>query len=70
MKADLHIEVKNPKYVMQSLLPDIDNSKDIKIKLAAKEGKIIIKIEAEKISHLKAAINSYLSLINVIKEME
>lgn len=70
MRAELYINFNNPEYVKKSLLPDISKNKDIKIDIKTKGKLVIIKIETLKISHLKAALNSYLSLINVIKEME
>lgn len=70
MKAELCIDLGNPEYARKSLLPDIDKSKDIKVDIKVEGKSLIIKIEAEKLSHLKAALNSYLSLINAIKELE
>lgn len=70
MKTILELEIKNPDIVKKSLLPDIEKSKDIKIKIKTKKNLIIIGIETKKISHLKATINSYLSLINVLKKLE
>lgn len=69
MKAELRINLAKPEYAKKSLLPDIDNSKDIKVNINVEGDVLVIKIEAEKLSHLKAALNSYLSLINAIKEM-
>ncbi|MFN6992251.1 MAG: KEOPS complex subunit Pcc1 [Fervidobacterium sp.] len=70
MIAELRINLANPEYVRKSLLPDIDNSKGIKVDIKSEDKVLVVKIQAEKISHLKATLNSYLSLINVIKEME
>jgi len=70
MKATLKIECKNPEVIKKSLLPDTKNKKGIKIDLATDKNNIIIKIQTEKISYLKAIINSYLSLVKCLKELE
>jgi tRNA threonylcarbamoyladenosine modification (KEOPS) complex Pcc1 subunit len=70
MQATLKIECKNPKIIMNSLLPDAEKNEGIKIKISAKKGYIIVNIETQKISYLKAVINSYLSLIKMLNEME
>ncbi len=70
MQATLRIECKNPEIIRKSLLPDIKNKKDLKIYLSTDKNNLIIKIESKKISYLKAVINSYLSLVKTLKEME
>jgi tRNA threonylcarbamoyladenosine modification (KEOPS) complex Pcc1 subunit len=70
MQATLRIECKNPKIIMNSLLPDAEKNKEIKIKITAKKSHVIVDIRTQKISYLKAVINSYLSLIKMLNEME
>jgi len=70
MQATLKIECKNPKIIMKSLLPDVKSKKDLKIDLKTDKKNLIIKIETKKISYLKAVINSYLSLVKTLKELE
>jgi len=70
MQATLKIECKNPEIIKKSLLPDVKSKKDLKINLSTDKTNLIIKIESEKISYLKAVINSYLSLVKTLKEME
>jgi tRNA threonylcarbamoyladenosine modification (KEOPS) complex Pcc1 subunit len=69
MQATLKIECKNPKIIMNSLLPDAEKNKEIKIKITAKKSHVIVDIRTQKISYLKAVINSYLSLIKMLNEM-
>ena len=69
MQATLRIECKNPEIIRKSLLPDVKNKKDLKINLKTDKKSLIIKIESEKISYLKAVINSYLSLVKTLKEL-
>jgi len=70
MQAILKIECKNPEIIKKSLLPDVKNKKDLKIYLSTDKNNLIIKIESKKISYLKAVINSYLSLVKTLKQME
>jgi len=70
MKATIRIECKNPKIIMKSLLPDVQNREDLKVVLSTKKNDLIIEIETKKISYLKAVINSYLSLVKALKELE
>lgn len=70
MIARLKIECKNPEMIRKSLLPDVKNKKDLKISLKTDKKNLIIEIESKKISYLKAVINSYLSLVKTLKELE
>ena len=70
MQATLRIECKNPETIRKSLLPDVKNKKDLTVNLSTDKNNLIIKIESKKISYLKAVINSYLSLVKTLKEME
>lgn len=70
MQATLKIECKNPEIIKKSLLPDIKERKDLKINLKTDKNNLIIKIESKKISYLKAVINTYLSLVKTLKELE
>ena len=70
MQATLKIECKNPEVIRKSLLPDVKSKKDLKINLKTDKKNLIIKIESKKISYLKAVINSYLSLVKTLKELE
>lgn len=70
MQATLKIECKDPEVIKKSLLPDIESKKDIKIGIKTDKKNLIIQINTEKISYLKAVINSYLSLVKGLKELE
>ena len=70
MKATIRIECKDPKIVMNSLLSDVQNREDLKVNLSTEKSDLIIEIETKKISYLKAVINSYLSLIKSLRELE
>jgi len=70
MQAILKFEFKSPKLIEKTLKPDIKNKKDIKVQIKTEKNNLIIKINTQKISYLKAVVNSYLSLIKMLKEME
>jgi tRNA threonylcarbamoyladenosine modification (KEOPS) complex Pcc1 subunit len=70
MKVVIQVEAKNPANLKKSLEPDAASNKNVKIKFKESKNKLVIEIEGEKPSHIKGIINSYLSLINVIKELE
>jgi len=70
MKATIEIECKNPEIIKKSLLPDIKDKKDINISLRNNKKNLIIEVETKKMSYLKAIINSYLSLVKMLKELE
>jgi tRNA threonylcarbamoyladenosine modification (KEOPS) complex Pcc1 subunit len=70
MEATLKIECKDPEIIKKSLLPDIQNKRGINVDLSTDKNNLIIKIDTKKISYLKAVINSYLSLVKTLKEME
>jgi len=70
MQAILKIECKNPEIIKKSLLPDIKEKNDLKINLKTEKNNLVIEIESKKISYLKAVINSYLSLVKALKELE
>lgn len=69
-QATIRIGCKYPKYMKKSLEPDMENSENIKTSINAKKGYVEIKIEADKISHLKAVLNSYLSLISMLRDLD
>jgi len=70
MQAILKIECKYPEKIMKSLLPDVKGKKELNIDLKTDKNNLIIEIESKKISYLKAVINSYLSLVKALKELE
>jgi tRNA threonylcarbamoyladenosine modification (KEOPS) complex Pcc1 subunit len=67
-EAMIKIECENPKVVKHSFEPDAENSEDIKTTIKAGRTFVQIKVRANKIGHLKAILNSYLSLISMLKE--
>jgi len=69
-EAILKIDCKRPSLVKKSLLPDVKESEHTKIKLKALKKSIKIEVKSRKISYLKAVVNSYLSLVKMLKEID
>lgn len=76
-EVTLKLECKRPEFVKKSLEPDIKNSEDLRTEISTKasedkgrEGFVEIKAKGKKLSHLKAIINSYLSIISTLNEIE
>ena len=66
----MKIPCKRPNLVKKSLEVDIENKGKIKVRMSTDKENLIIKINTQKISYLKAVINSYLSLINSLNKLE
>jgi len=81
----LKIGCKDPELVVKSLKPDIRNDKDshttismtktakivkaTKTKKARDKNLVVITIKSKKLSHLKAIVNSYLSILAALKDL-
>ncbi len=66
-EARLRIECKNPGLVEKSLEPD---SEKATTELSTGKGFVEIKIKSEKLSYLKALVNSYISLIGMLNDAD
>ena len=66
----LRLECNNPENVKKSLEPDIDNSNALDINIETNEEFLEIRIKGEKLGHIKAAMNSYLSLVRTLNELD
>lgn len=69
-ECKIKIFCKNPSLIKKSLEPDIKESRDLKIKLTSGKGWIGIEVKSSKLSHLKAVINSYISLIQMLEKVD
>ncbi len=70
IKADLKIKLENPKQAYEALKPDLENTERFKVKVSPRKGELYIQIEAKDLTAARAAINSYLRLINTVKEVD
>jgi len=74
----LRLKCKRPDVVKQSLEPDIKNTEsmhtEIEVGTEADKGTdksfVEIRVKGKKLSHLKAIINSYLSIVATLNEIE
>lgn len=69
-EATLRLRVKNPGLIVKCLEPDVKTGKDVKVCVEVSRGVITINIKSKKLSYLKAVINSYISLISMLKDLE
>ena len=69
-EAELVLGCTRPDIVMKSLEPDIKNDENSKTSISSTKQAVKIKIKSKKINHLKAIINSYLALVNMLEEVE
>jgi tRNA threonylcarbamoyladenosine modification (KEOPS) complex Pcc1 subunit len=69
-EAKVKIECKNPDLIKKSLEPDIKNDEQSETEIKAEKDGIEIKIKSKKLSYLKAIINSYLSLVSMLIEVD
>ena len=77
-EVTLRLECEKPEIVKKSLEPDVKNTEGLHTEI--KVGKDVdketgkkfveIKVKGKKLSHLKAIINSYLSIISTLNEIE
>lgn len=74
----LKLKCKRPRLVVKSLKPDIKNNEKTRVTIEigsvkrkkVKDKSIVIRIKSEKLSHLKAIVNSYISLIATLDEID
>jgi tRNA threonylcarbamoyladenosine modification (KEOPS) complex Pcc1 subunit len=69
-EATLKLVCKRPKIAMKSLECDIKNSPDSNITIKTDKNLIIIDIKSKKLSHLKAIVNSYISMVAALNDVE
>ena len=69
-EAVIRIKCKRPDFVKSSLEPDIRNNEDAQTEINSDKFFVEIKVKSKKLSHLKAIINSYISLVSMLNEVE
>ncbi|MFO7872254.1 MAG: KEOPS complex subunit Pcc1 [Candidatus Undinarchaeales archaeon] len=68
--AEIKIEAENPKQVITALEPDIDKAPRFEVELVPSKDHIILKVNADDLTAMRAAVNSYLRLINTLNEVD
>lgn len=66
----MRIPCKRPSIVVRSLEPDIKRDKYSTIKLRAGKEHVTLKVRSEKVGHMKAIVNTYISLVQTLEEIE
>ena len=69
-EATLNLKCSKPEIVKQSLEPDIKNDETVETVINVENDSLVIVIKSKKLNYLKAVINSYISLVNMLEEVE
>lgn len=69
-EVNIRLKCKRPEIVKKSLDPDVKNSENLQTEIRALKRLVEINVRGKKLSHLKAVINSYLSIVGVLDEIE
>lgn len=69
-EAVLNLKCSKPELVKQSLEPDIKNDETVETILSVKKDSLEIVIKSKKLNYLKAVINSYISTVNMLEEVD
>ncbi|MFH1450947.1 MAG: KEOPS complex subunit Pcc1 [archaeon] len=70
ISAEVNLETENPQRILDSLKPDMEDAQRFSVKASVSGKKIVFKIEANDIAALKAALNSYLRLVQVAQGLD
>ncbi len=68
--AQFKISLENPKAAYEAIKADKEDTERFKVELFVSKNELHIKIDAQDITAARQAINSYLRLINTLKEVE
>ncbi len=66
----IKVPCRRPKDVVESLRPDVKSDRYSKIRLVARKGFVEIHVVSSKIGHMKAIVNTYISLVQTLEEIE
>lgn len=66
----MKIPCSRPDLVAKSLEPDIKSDRYSKVSLKAGKGFLLLKVRSEKIGHMKAIVNTYISLVQALESLE
>ena len=69
-EAVLTLKCSKPDLIKQSLEPDIKNDETVETILTIENGALKIVIKSKKLNYLKAVINSYISTVNMLEEVD
>lgn len=66
----IKVPCKRPRIVVESLKPDVKNDKYSKISLRPGKNFVEIIVTSAKVGHMKAIVNTYISLVSTLEEIE
>jgi tRNA threonylcarbamoyladenosine modification (KEOPS) complex Pcc1 subunit len=69
-EIDMVLECKNPEAVAESIRHDMRVELDSKVDIKADKKSVVISIKSKKLSHLKAIVNSYISVVAALNGIE
>lgn len=69
-EAQLKLKCSRPEIVKKSLEPDIKNDVNTETQMSVEDGSLVITIKSTKLNYLKAVLNNYISLVNMLEEVE
>ena len=69
-EATLRLQCSRQELVKQSIEPDIKNDETVETILNVKNDSLEIVIKSKKLNYLKAVINSYISTVNMLEEVD
>ena len=69
-EAVLTLKCSRPELVKQSIEPDIKNDDTVETAMTVENGSLKIAIKSKKLNYLKAVINSYISTVNMLEEVD
>ena len=69
-EAVLTLKCSKPDLIRQSMEPDIKNDEIVETSMSVKNDTLEIVIKSKKLNYLKAVINSYISTVNMLEEVD
>lgn len=66
----IKIPCAKPKVVAESLRPDIKRDKYSKISIRSGKGFVELKVSSSRVGHMKAIVNTYISLVQTLGEVD
>jgi len=68
--AEIKFETEDPKTILDAIKPDKDEASRFSVEALSDKNGVLFKIKADDVAALKAALNSYLRLVQVAQGLE
>lgn len=69
MKAELFIELEDPKAALKAMEPDLENGENLSVDAKMEGNGLRIEFDAKSVSLLRGAVNSYLRLLKSVENL-